>query len=126
MPAKNHHEAPFSQETLAKLEIFEDYAQAWIPTFVMQGEAICIFDFFAGLGKDVNGIYGSPIRILEKIREQIKEIFSKKVKVQVFFNLVGVNSPSPWGVILKACNAEQRSASKSSSIPRPLCGGVLH
>jgi three-Cys-motif partner protein len=86
MPAKNHHEAPFSQETLAKLEIFEDYAQAWIPTFVMQGEAICIFDFFAGPGQDRNGIYGSPLRILEKIREQIKEIFSKKIKVQVFFN----------------------------------------
>ncbi len=87
MPAKNHHAEPFSQETLAKLEIFEDYAQAWIPTFVMQGcETICIFDFFAGPGKDVNGIYGSPIRILEKIREQIKEIFSKCVKIKVFFN----------------------------------------
>lgn len=87
MPAKNHHAEPFSEETLAKLEIFEDYAKAWIPTFVMQGcETICIFDFFAGPGKDKNGIYGSPIRILEKIREQIKEINSRNIQVQVYFN----------------------------------------
>ena len=38
---------------IAKLEIFEDYAQAWIPTFVMQAKpVICIFDFFAGTGYD--------------------------------------------------------------------------
>jgi three-Cys-motif partner protein len=87
MPTTNHHSKPFSMETLAKLDIFEDYAQAWIPTFVMQGcKEICIFDFFAGPGKDINGIQGSPIRILEKIREQIGNIFSKNVRVKVFLN----------------------------------------
>jgi hypothetical protein len=40
-------------------------------------------------------------------------------------NLERVHSPSPWGEILKLqCGA--RSTSKSVSIPRPLCGGVLH
>jgi three-Cys-motif partner protein len=87
MPAKDHHAKPFTEETLAKLEIFEDYAQAWIPTFVMQGcEEICIFDFFAGPGKDVNGVFGSPIRILKKIREQVANILFKNVKIKVFFN----------------------------------------
>jgi three-Cys-motif partner protein len=87
MASKDLHEDPFDDTTIAKLEIFEDYAQAWIPTFVMQGTAtICIFDFFAGTGYDKNGVPGSPIRILNKIREQIGHIFQKKVKLKVFFN----------------------------------------
>ena len=49
MPIKNLHDEPFDESTIAKLEIFEDYAQAWIPTFVMQAAStICIFDFFCG------------------------------------------------------------------------------
>ena len=87
MPAKNHHKEAFDQETLAKLEIFEDYAQAWIPTFVMQGcEEICIFDFFAGPGKDIIGVDGSPIRVLKKVRVHIENIFKNKVKVRLFIN----------------------------------------
>lgn len=85
--SKNLHEKPFDETTIAKLEIFEDYARAWIPTFVMFGDpVICIFDFFAGTGYDKNGIPGSPIRILRKLQEQITPIFQKKVKVRVFFN----------------------------------------
>jgi three-Cys-motif partner protein len=87
MAIKNLHNKPFDESTIAKLEIFEDYAQAWIPTFVMQGTStICIFDFFAGTGYDKNGIAGSPIRILEKIREQVIPIFQKKVNVKVYLN----------------------------------------
>ncbi|MBP6825819.1 MAG: three-Cys-motif partner protein TcmP [Saprospiraceae bacterium] len=85
--SKNLHEKPFDETTIAKLEIFEDYAQAWIPVFVMWGEpVICIFDFFAGTGFDKNGVPGSPIRILKKIREQIGHFFQKKIKLKVFFN----------------------------------------
>ena len=87
MPYKDLHEDPFEDSTISKLEIFEDYAQAWVPTFVMQGvPTICIFDFFAGTGYDKNGVPGSPIRILEKIREQIGHIFQKKVKIKVYLN----------------------------------------
>lgn len=85
--SKNLHEKPFDETTIAKLEIFEDYAQAWLPTFVMWGDpVICIFDFFAGTGYDVNGVPGSPIRILKKIREQIAPIFQNKIQVHVYFN----------------------------------------
>ncbi|MEZ4941578.1 MAG: three-Cys-motif partner protein TcmP [Saprospiraceae bacterium] len=85
--SKNLHENPFDHTTIAKLEIFEDYAKAWIPTFVMYGEpVICIFDFFAGTGYDKNGVPGSPIRILDKIREQIDLITQRKIKVKVFLN----------------------------------------
>ena len=87
MPRKDLHEKPFDESTIDKLEIFEDYAQAWIPTFVMSGvDTICIFDFFAGTGYDKDGVEGSPIRILKKIKEQIGNIFQKKVKVLVFLN----------------------------------------
>jgi three-Cys-motif partner protein len=87
MSAKDLHDEPFDERTIAKLEIFEDYAQAWIPTFVMQASPIiCIFDFFAGTGYDKNGVAGSPIRILEKIREQIGNIYQKQVKIKFYIN----------------------------------------
>lgn len=87
MSIKNLHDKPFDESTIAKLEIFEDYAQAWIPTFVMQGvSTICIFDFFAGTGYDKNGIAGSPIRILQKIKEQVIPIFQRKVRIRVYLN----------------------------------------
>jgi len=87
MAGKNLHAKPFDEGTIAKLEIFEDYAQAWIPTFVMLGApTILIADFFAGTGYDKNGIPGSPIRLLEKLREQSSNLRSKKVKVIVYLN----------------------------------------
>lgn len=87
MPIKNLHDKPFSQSTVAKLEIFEDYAEAWIPTFVMSGTArLAIFDFFAGTGYDKNGIAGSPIRILEKIKTHLDSIRQKNVTIVLYFN----------------------------------------
>jgi three-Cys-motif partner protein len=88
MAGKNLHENPFDQTTIAKLEIFEDYAEAWIPTFVMSdiSDTICIFDFFAGTGYDKNSIEGSPIRILNKIKHQIGNIFQKKKIVKLYLN----------------------------------------
>ncbi len=87
MPYKDLHKSPFNETTIAKLEIFEDYAQAWIPTFVMSDvDTICIYDFFAGTGYDKNGLEGSPIRLLKKIKEQIGNIFQRKVKVKVYLN----------------------------------------
>lgn len=85
--SKNLHEKPFDETTIAKLEIFEDYAQAWLPVFVMWGDpVICIFDFFAGTGYDIKGVPGSPIRILKKVQEQIGSIVQKGIQVKIFFN----------------------------------------
>ena len=87
MAHKDLHDKPFDEGTIAKLEIFEDYARAWIPAFVMQGfSTICVFDLFAGTGYDKTGVAGSPIRIMEKIKEQIGYIFQKKVRVVVYLN----------------------------------------
>jgi three-Cys-motif partner protein len=88
MARKDLHQEPFDEATIAKLEIFQDYVEAWIPTFVMQQKvsAICIFDFFAGTGYDKNKIPGSSIRILEEIRKQIGNIFKSKIKIKVYLN----------------------------------------
>lgn len=87
MGRKNLHDQPFDEATIAKLEIFEDYAQAWIPTFIMQGTArILIVDFFAGTGYDKNHVAGSPIRILQKLLEQKDNIQAKGTKVTACLN----------------------------------------
>lgn len=87
MAAKNLHDKPFTEETITKLEIFEDYAQAWLPTFIMQRTPlICIFDFFAGTGYDKLGISGSPIRLLDKINDTKGLIFSNNVKIKIYLN----------------------------------------
>ena len=107
MAYKDLHESPFDESTIAKLEIFEDYAQAWIPTFVMTGaETICIFDFFSGTGYDKNGIEGSPIRILKKIKEQIGNVFQKRVKIKVYLNEWEPNKKAQrkYELLETACN----------------------
>lgn len=88
MGAKNLHLEPFDKGTITKLEIFEDYAQAWIPTFVMQPyiSEIHIFDFFSGPGYDANGSPGSPIRLLQKINEHLGNILQKKTQIIIHFN----------------------------------------
>jgi three-Cys-motif partner protein len=87
MAIKNLHEKPFDEGTITKLEIFEEYAKAWIPTFVMsECKEIWIFDFFAGTGYDKQGVPGSPIRILRQIKNQIGIIFQKKIKINICFN----------------------------------------
>jgi three-Cys-motif partner protein len=87
MAGKNLHDKPFDECTLAKLGIFEDYTQAWLPVFVSMGlSPIHIFDFFAGTGYDKEGRPGSPIRILNKVREQAPLIFEKRVDVFVHLN----------------------------------------
>ncbi|MEX2380065.1 MAG: three-Cys-motif partner protein TcmP [Vicingaceae bacterium] len=87
MPIKDLHTKPFDKGTIAKLALFENYAQAWIPTFVVKGEKeIHIFDFFAGPGYDSNNLPGSPIRILNKVNEHLGNIFSKQTKIIVHFN----------------------------------------
>jgi three-Cys-motif partner protein len=107
MAYKDLHEEPFDEGTIAKLEIFEDYAQAWIPTFVMQGvSVISIFDLFAGTGYDKNGIPGSPIRILEKLKEQIGYIFQKNVKINLYLNEFEPNKKvqKKFELLQKACS----------------------
>ncbi|MBC6426258.1 MAG: three-Cys-motif partner protein TcmP [Ekhidna sp.] len=101
MSVKDLHDKPFDEGTIAKLEIFEAYTQAWLPTFVMvKKPTICIFDFFAGTGYDKNGVGGSPIRILNKIKEQTDNIRQKNFRVKVFFNEY---KKGKYGLLSKTC-----------------------
>ena len=88
MPYKDLHSDPFDETTITKLEIFEDYARAWIPTFVMQKDIleIHIFDFFAGPGYDKNGIAGSPIRFLNQIHSFLGNFLSTKTTIVLHLN----------------------------------------
>lgn len=108
MSSKDLHGKPFDEETITKLEIFENYAQAWLPTFIMRpnpGAKICIFDFFAGTGYDINGVPGSPIRFLKKILEQRGNLFQKKVKVHLYLNEYEPNkrSQTKYALLQQSC-----------------------
>lgn len=81
------HKKPFDDATQCKLEIFESYTEAWLPTFIMQDSGtICIFDLFAGPGYDKNGTAGSPIRLLRQVVKQSGYIFQRNVRVCIWLN----------------------------------------
>lgn len=81
------HSKEFDEATITKLELFEDYAKEWIPTFVMSNcTNLWIFDYFAGPGYDKNNVEGSPIRILRQVAAQIGNIFRKQTKINICFN----------------------------------------
>lgn len=86
MPASFHDE-PFDEGTLTKLELFERYAEAWLPVFVARHEIIWpevhIYDFFAGSGADSVGVDGSPLRLLRAIRSQRQHIGRPGLKVSL-------------------------------------------
>ncbi len=87
MPYIDLHTKPFDNGTVAKLEIFEAYAEAWIPTFVMNGAPhIHVFDFFSGPGYDSLEVPGSPIRLLQKAKEYLGYFFQKKTKITLHLN----------------------------------------
>jgi three-Cys-motif partner protein len=102
MARKDLHEKPFDEGTITKLEIFENYAKEWIPTFVMSGHTeLWIFDFFAGTGYDKNGIAGSPVRILQQIENQANNILQKQVKFNICFNEF---DKQKFDLLQKSCN----------------------
>lgn len=113
------HSKPFNEQTLTKLELFEDYAKEWIPTFVMSNYSeIYVFDFFAGPGYDKNQVAGSPIRILRQVEAQIGHIFAKRVKVHLFFNEYG---KSKYKLLKQSCdkyieNSLEMSRAKKSDL----------
>jgi len=45
--ARNLHAAPFDDDTVTKLEIFENYAREWLPVFVKARgvDRVAIWDF---------------------------------------------------------------------------------
>jgi three-Cys-motif partner protein len=89
--ARDFHDKPYDAGTVAKLRIFELYAQEWIPVFLSQPQPrfseAHVFDFFAGPGKDCEGVPGSPLRILEQFRRYYERRMAgwSKVRIVVHF-----------------------------------------
>ncbi len=82
MPKKNIHERAFDEGTITKLELFDSYLKSWLPVFIHSKpeKDIIICDFFAGPGRDIVGVDGSPIRFLKTIYGYKDDIIAKKKK----------------------------------------------
>ena len=90
MPSKSLFNEPFDEGTLFKLNIFKDYFKEWLPVFVSSEKPIWkkvqIFDLFAGMGKDKNGILGSPMLIVEEINRWKLSARINKIDIKVTLN----------------------------------------
>ncbi|MHC4791883.1 MAG: three-Cys-motif partner protein TcmP, partial [Planctomycetota bacterium] len=89
--AKNFHNKPFDNETILKLEIFQGYIREWLPVFLSKKSfnTINIFDFFAGPGKDVDDKSGSPLIIIDEVRNYLSNPLrphAQNVKISLYFN----------------------------------------
>ena len=91
MPNSDFHDKPYDEGTLSKLRIFELYAQEWIPVFLASKEPnfeeVHIFDFFSGPGKDSAGRYGSPLLILDQLRQYHRKGLAGWGKVRIVVHL---------------------------------------
>jgi len=89
MSSADFHDKPFDEGTLTKLHIFELYAREWFPVFLSQGkplrDAIHVFDFFAGPGTDCDNVLGSPLRLLQQLRDYQCSEGWDKVRIHVHF-----------------------------------------
>ncbi len=87
---RNLFRKPFDDGTIDKLKIFEDYFKEWLPVFIARKEIIWseiqIFDLFAGEGKDINGTFGSPMRIISILNENKELIKKSRVKIRIVIN----------------------------------------
>lgn len=88
--SRNLHNKPFDDGTMAKLDLFRFYLREWLPVFIsarkIYWKTINIYDFFAGPGKDVNGVKGTPLIILEELQPYLEQIEEKKLVVNLYFN----------------------------------------
>ena len=89
--AKNFHNKPFDDETILKLEIFQGYIREWLPVFLFKRNflSVNIFDFFAGPGKDIDGKRGSPLIIIDEVRNYLSSPLqpqAQTVKISLYFN----------------------------------------
>ena len=90
MSGKNHHSEPFDDSTLVKLDLYRRYVRAWIPVFLnapnLVVDKIQIFDFFAGPGRDLNGVSGSPVIALEEIKLALVKDHRNHPEIHLYLN----------------------------------------
>jgi len=71
---KSFHEKTFDTGTQLKLALFRGYIREWIPVFLSQANSshltqVNFYDFFAGPGHDRDKKPGTPLIILEEIKQ---------------------------------------------------------
>ncbi|MFT5730088.1 MAG: three-Cys-motif partner protein [Desulforhopalus sp.] len=88
MPVKDLHATKFDEGTLAKLELFQNYLEEWLPVFIHSpgSSSINIIDFFAGAGTDVEGTPGSPLLILNTIEKHVSTLSQAGLSINLIFN----------------------------------------
>lgn len=87
--ARNFHRAAFDEGTKVKLGLFRDYTREWLPVWLSQARPqtpITIGDFFAGPGADSEGAPGSPLIVLEELRQSSELIREKGARVKLLLN----------------------------------------
>ena len=87
---KDIHDKPFDSGTKIKLEIFKEYLESWLPTFIygkdIYWKDIYIFDFFAGEGRDSVGNNGSALLIIDEIKRYHTVIKERNLNIHIIFN----------------------------------------
>lgn len=109
MPRRNLHLKPFDESTREKLGLYREYLREWLPVFIHDQyiDNIQVFDFFAGPGKDVDGISGSPLITCEEIRVALDSIEGKRTpQIRAFFNEIDNSKHRDLSMYI----AEQRKA----------------
>lgn len=90
MSNNNFFDLPFDEETLIKLNLYEEYLRKWIPVFLATERpfvrTINIFDFFSGVGKDVNNMPGSPLIALSVLMEYSEYLKRPNFRINLYLN----------------------------------------
>lgn len=93
--SKDFFSKRFDDATNVKLEIFRLYIRKWLPVFMTRRNEgfnhttnINIYDFFAGAGRDGAGNPGSPLIIVDEIKQYCRnnEELKANISVKMLFN----------------------------------------
>lgn len=81
----------FDDPTRIKLALFQGYIREWLSVFMTQKKykRINLFDFFSGPGRDASGIQGSPLIIVNEIKNYCitqKDRKSQDLEIRMLFN----------------------------------------
>ncbi len=93
--AKKFHDNAFDEGTQTKLEIFKMYIRNWLPKFMTATRdsrrnfgTIRIYDFFSGPGYDCKGVVGSPLIIIDELKNycETNNDLKANIEVEILFN----------------------------------------